>query len=319
MARIVDTLHPHDARRDRHGFEAPAKAQTVPVDEPCDDERDDVPFIEVGGPVKQTSLKVMRPSADPIPTIIPLTRSAPLERSPAPVRPAISETPAVFRISFQPLPFAPGVSEPIDQRLPRELVAFHQPDHPVSEQYRRLLAELQEQLGSEPGKTLLFASAVPGAGTTSVLLNLALTAAQQERTRVAVVDANFARPSLAQRLGLATAPGLREVLARTIPLTWALQESGLPALQALANGRTECQPAMEQWPAAVDLIKQHYDWVLIDAAEWGQQELPALAAACLATYLVLGPADLGSVEINDTLQEIPRHGGSLRGYVVVQR
>src|SRR5205085_8748466 len=115
---------------------------------------------------------------------------------------------------------------PPASRFARELVAFHQPEHEVSDEYRRLLSDIEAQVGADAGKALLFTSALAGAGTTSVLLNLALTRARRDAGKVAVVDANLDRPAVAKRLGAAPAPGLREVLSRTVPLAWGLQETG---------------------------------------------------------------------------------------------
>jgi hypothetical protein len=318
MARILDALHPAETRRIRESKERPtpieAEIVATPIAAPADDDEGDVPFIEVGAAtMKHGNLKLSRDAA-PIPTILPLTRATP-EREPQLVRPEIEAFP-LFRISFQPLPFEREPIEPADRRFVRELVAYHHPDHPVSEQYRGLMGELESQLGTEPGKSLLFTAAHPAIGTTSVLLNLAISCARRDGARVAVVDANLARPAIAERLGIAPAPGLFEVLARTVPLTWAMQASGQPNLDALTSGKPVGQPNMDIWPLVIDQLKQRFDWVLVDAAEWGHPELSALSGTCAATYLVLGQSDLGNPELNDLLSDIPRHGGRLRGYIL---
>ena len=322
MARLVDALHPPETRRTREPIEKPAAPVTAPLANPttpADDEDSEVPFIEVGAPtMKHGNLKPARDSA-PVATILPLTRPTPAERESQPARPAPAEAFPLYRISFQPLPFARESTGPAERRFARELVAFHQPDHPVAEQYRDLLHELEAQLGSEPGKSLLFTAAHPAAGTTTVLLNLAIACARGDRTRVAVVDANFSRPAVANRLGIAPAPGLRELLSRTVPLVWALQETGLPNLSALVDGQSTGEPDITAWPMVLEQLKQRFDWVLVDAAEWGHLELPALSGKCSATYLVLGQADFAAPELNDMLAEIPRHGGQLRGYILAQR
>ena len=61
-------------------------------------------------------------------------------------------------------------------------------------------------------KSVLFSGGMPDAGTTSVVLNLASTAAAAGRS-VAVVDANFRRPKIASMLGLDPKdPGLGDIL-----------------------------------------------------------------------------------------------------------
>jgi Mrp family chromosome partitioning ATPase len=152
-----------------------------------------------------------------------------------------------------------------------------------------------------------------------VLLNLAITRARRDAGKVVVVDANFDRPAVAQRLGCAAAPGLREVLARTVPLAWGLQESGQMNLSVLSAGNLPGEPAMDLWPLVLDQLRHRFDLVLIDAAECQRPEWPAVAGTATATYLVLRQADLEKPELNDMLVEVPRLGGRLRGYVLTQR
>src|SRR5258708_1015890 len=60
------------------------------------------------------------------------------------------------------------------------------------------------------------------------------------RLRVFVVDADEARPAVAERLGLRGRPGLAEVLAGTESLDRALQETGVDRLAALTAGQPDC-------------------------------------------------------------------------------
>src|SRR5262245_2418271 len=310
MARILDTFSrtARPAPPIAEELKAPAKRPSHVDESP---EANEVPFIEVGGP----PLRPTKSSADrlPIPAIIPMPR--PASRTPEP--PAADE-PTFFRISFQPLPFPIAPDGTAEHRLSRELVAYHNPHRPAGEQYRMFARELESQLGTDAGKALLFSAAHAGAGTTSVLLNLAVTLARQGR--VAIVDAQFNRPACAARLGAAPAPGLREVLARTVPLLWALQVTGVPNLHLLANGTINAEPAIDIWPLVLGQLRQRFDWILVDAPEWGARpEVPSLATACAATYLVLQPDDLTGSDVNELLTEIPRHGGQLRGYILSQR
>jgi Mrp family chromosome partitioning ATPase len=312
MARILDVLHPPDAKRDAEPVKA-LRAEPEPREDAFGDDNG-VPFIEVGGPTIKSQLKPSRNLA-PSPTIIPLPRTV-LEQPP---RVAASDELALFRISFQPLPFPDRADGAPEARFARELVAFHQPEHEVSEQYRRLLMDIETQVGADAGKALLFTSALAGAGTTSVLLNLALTRARRDAGKIVVVDANLDRPAVAARLGAAPAPGLREVLARTVPLAWGLQETGQTNLTVLTAGTHAGETAMDLWPLVLDQLRHRFDLVLIDAAECHRPEWSALAGTATATYLVLRQADLEKPELNDLLTEVPRLGGRLRGYVLTQR
>jgi Mrp family chromosome partitioning ATPase len=328
MARLLDVSTPRGPRPQSGIVEPSVNLPVTPaseaepqiVDFPAEEADSGIPFIEVGGPVVARSSIKQAPSRAAIPAIIPLSRPSAGKQPVAESRATVpaSESPTYFRITFQPLPFPHAPGGAVAERVGRELVTYHRPDHAISAEYRVLAQEIDRQLAGATGKALLFTSTRPAAGTTSVLLNLAVTLSAE--APVVVVDANFTRPAVALRLGLAPAPGLREVLARTAPLAWGVQDAGVPNLHVLANGGRAGEPVLDVWPLALDQLRKRFDWILIDSGEWGgRPEMPALAATATATYLVLGQAELDVPEWNDLLTEIPHHGGQLRGYVLTRK
>jgi Mrp family chromosome partitioning ATPase len=280
-----------------------------------DHDNDGVPFIEVGAPDKRVAVKSVAKTGDR-PATIPMLRTTSLPSAP----PSNAPVTAFYQISFQPLPTRTWTGRPGEARIPPELVAYHQPLHEISLQYRSVLQEIEDLLPADSSRSLLFGSLRSGIGTTSVLLNLAITCAKQGRHRIAVVDANLGRPAVANRLGVAVAPGIREVLARTAPLMWTIQETAVSGLSAVAAGQRPEHPAIDLWPVLLDQLQQRFDWILIDGGEWNHApEKPALLATSGATYLVLCQADLESAEANSVLTNISRQGGNLRGYILLQK
>ncbi len=175
-------------------------------------------------------------------------------------------------VAFRPLQPESVRLGPAQERFAPELVAFHQPEHTVSDHYRTLLGAISEQFTAGVPQVLLFTASVSEAGTTTVLLNLAITFARQGKLRVAVIDANIARPAVAQRLGLPTVPGLTETLTRTTPLARAIQETGQTNLLALTAGHvkaTEQISASEaELSAMFEELREHFDLILVDAPCW---------------------------------------------------
>src|SRR5438067_2108980 len=105
------------------------------------------------------------------------------------------------------------------------------------------------------------------AGTTSVLLNLAITLAREEAPRILAIDGNTGKPGIARMFAVKPTPGLAEVLAKQVPLAWAVQATMVPNLQVLAAGAATGQtPATiaEDFPKLIEQLRQWYDWVLID-------------------------------------------------------
>src|SRR5262249_46516162 len=142
-------------------------------------------------------------------------------------------------------------------------------------------------------QVILFTALTPESGTTTVLLNAAITFARQGRLRVVALEANLDRPALAKRLGLPEAPGLHDFLAGSRTLTEALQETGQPNLVALTKGNGD---APESLSGALRPVLRHLrercDLVLIDAPCWdGRPEMVALGSLCDLVYLVLPESD----------------------------
>jgi Mrp family chromosome partitioning ATPase len=184
-------------------------------------------------------------------------------------------------------------------------------------QYRSLATEIVRQLPGTQPRVLLFTAAAAGSGTSTVLLNLAVTLAAQDGTRVVVVDAHPDRPSLASRLGVPAAPGLREALAGALPMAWCLQETVQSRLLALAAGRP-AEVRVGTAPAALwERLRERADWVLIDAAAWpAAPEAAELADGCDAVYLVLRQHEAGTPATAALQNDILDRTGRLRGCVL---
>ena len=133
-------------------------------------------------------------------------------------------------------------------KVSRPLVAVNgtpAPSRQLVEPLRRLHTTLR--LGSAGGgidgegkRVILFVSADPGDGRSTLIADLALVQ-RDGGERVAVVEANFRRPILSRMLRLGAAPSLAEVLAGTLTIEEAQRVSAASALpelepQELATG-----------------------------------------------------------------------------------
>src|SRR5262245_34547220 len=170
-----------------------------------------VPFVEVGGPegvvtsipLPAARVESERPDVIPVPRPVPLPEpetDTELDHDPESVPLAVPAPDArVLSVSFHRFPktglrLVPG-------GVSVDVIAFHQPDHPVSGEYRIVRDEIRRQFEEPRPRLLLFAAAAPVAGTTTVLLNTAVSLTQ-DGAKVLVVDANYDRPAVAPRLGV---------------------------------------------------------------------------------------------------------------------
>ncbi len=119
------------------------------------------------------------------------------------------------------------------------------PAKALIEPLRRLhtTLELGPTLGGErqvAPRSLLFLSADPGDGKSTLVAQLALTEREAGR-RAAIVEADFRHPVQARLLGVGERPGLAEVLLGTLTLEEALQ--GVPSAQPHAIAEEASSPA----------------------------------------------------------------------------
>jgi Mrp family chromosome partitioning ATPase len=295
---------------------AEAASEAIPVEE--------IPFVEIGGPsgpIFSAGLKVVaRPEvAKPEePAAIPAATS-----TPAPERtfPRLA-SPKYLSVTFHDLSGrvrSAGQSDGPDAGL----VTLHLPDHPISGEYRTLRDEIREQIPEPQPRVLWFTAAAGEAGTTSVLMNLAITIAKEAAPRVLVVDANSEHPSIVEKFALSkSVPGLAEVLAQQIPLAWAVQASTLPNLQVLPAGAMTAATAgsiTQDLPKLIEQLRQWYDWVLVDSGVWGAMpERDSACPAADAVYLVSREADVERVEFAGLRGWVRELGGMLRGYIATK-
>jgi Mrp family chromosome partitioning ATPase len=287
---------------------------------PIEDDND-VPFIEVGAG-REPNLRIMAPPSPGFAGEAPEVRVFVGPESPEP-SPAIplplsrerGDEPSLFTIRFQPVHAAR-----LGGRCPvAELIAFHEPDHAVSVQYRSLATEIARQLPGTLPRILLFTGAGDGVGTSTVILNLAITLARQD-AKVTVIDAHLARPSLAARLGLPAGPGLREVLSGQMPPAWVLQETAHPNLHMLPAGVAGTTRAGTDLGAILELLRDRSDCVLADAGPWGDGAIAAeLAAGSDAVYLVMREEALATPGAVKLQEDVLERTGRLRGCVLTQR
>lgn len=279
---------------------------------------EDVPFVEIGdpaGPLFSAGLSLRKVEAPP----------AAVASVPAPVAertfPRLAE-PKYLSVTFHDL--TGRVRNAIEKDGPDSgLVALHLPDHPISGEYRTLRDEIRAQLPEPIPRVLWFASPAAAAGTTSVLLNLAITLARESAPRVLVVDANLERPAIAGKFALnPEVQGLAEVLAQKIPLAWAVQASTIPNLQILPAGHATASAAAslpQDMPKLIDQLRQWYDWVLVDGGVWGATpDRDGLASHADAMYLVSREADVDRTEFTSLRTRARELGGLLRGYIATK-
>ncbi len=142
--------------------------------------------------------------------------------------------------AFRALPWT-GPVQPIDWLALSE-GGYLRPDAPVtamSEEFRLLKRDLLAQLrGHARGNRILVCSPHSGDGKTFCAINLALSLAAEKDREILLVDADFGKPSIPDRLGLTGGPGLMDALAEpSIAIERCVIRTDIPSLSVLPAGQ----------------------------------------------------------------------------------
>jgi len=161
------------------------------------------------------------------------------------------------------------------------LIVQGSPQSPRAEAFRRLRTNLQFLEVGQRSRAIVLVSAIPAEGKSTTAINLAITLADAG-TRVALVDADLRRPSLARYLGIEGSVGLTTVLIGQADLEDVLQPWGNGHLDVLAAGQVPPNPSELLGSQAMSTVlkdlTERYDVVLLDTAPL----LPVTDGAVLA-------------------------------------
>jgi len=279
----------------------------------------DIPYIEIGslatgGTIFHLPGLILTPQVAPKVESVktaPTPQPTLLIQAPRSVTPTLARR--LFTIRFRPLPDHLLSRTSTESRIASHLVAYHEPDHAISRDYLTLAREIQTQLGLHSARTVIFASPIGGCGTSTVLMNLALTLARSSQ-RVLTVEGHRQNPTLATSLGSATEPGLADLVGHALPFNWSLHPTAQSHLHVLPTGQFTKGSPSEAFAPMQESLGRRYDWLLVDAPA---DELLEWANLSDAVYLVIPDDALESPDV------APWHARlveacKLRGYVLTQ-
>jgi receptor protein-tyrosine kinase len=152
-----------------------------------------------------------------------------------------------------------------------EMVTWQQKPSIVSEAFRGVLTSILFSGNGHRPRVLVFSSASPGEGKTTVVSNLGIALAEIE-TRVLVIDSDLRCPRLHQVFDLPNDRGLSTLLQKSlregvVPES-VIQKTNIPGLDVLTGGPTSHAAAnLLHSPYLADILNQfrgQYGMILID-------------------------------------------------------
>jgi capsular exopolysaccharide synthesis family protein len=151
----------------------------------------------------------------------------------------------------------------------RNIHVLTQPKSQFTEAFRALRTSLMLSTAGKPPKYILFTSAMPSEGKTTMASNLACILSQSD-ARVLLMDADLRRSNIHHRFGLTGKLGLTTVLAGTSTLEEAVQHiPEIPNMDILPSGPVPPFPTemlgSETMQKLMEKLGKNYTHIVIDS------------------------------------------------------
>jgi len=186
----------------------------------------------------------------------------------------------------------------------------------LAEQVRLIKRSVLQTLAQEDverGNLIMVASACPGEGKSFTALNLAISLACDVDYHVLLVDADFERPAVLDRLGVRDRPGLMDVLTdRSADLSEIIFRTNLERLSVIGPGRPDdMSPELLGGQRMRELTKEMADrysdrLIVFDTPPLLSSTAPAMLAEHLGQVVYIVEADVTPREmIEQALERLP--------------
>ena len=190
----------------------------------------------------------------------------------------------------------------------------------VAEAYKMIRTNLLFTLANAKNRIVVFSSAEPSAGKSTLCANLAIVMAQTG-AKVVLVDADMRKPAQHRNFRLSKTQGLSKILGGLATPEECIVQQVLPNLDLIPSGTIPPNPSellgSDRMTALLDALQEQYDYVFVDTPPLG----------VVADALVLIPQSAGAVlvvrhkqttyeELDEAVEGIQRINGNVLGLVL---
>lgn len=150
----------------------------------------------------------------------------------------------------------------------RQLIVHEQAKSPIAEAFRTLRTNLQFSKVDGDLKTVMFTSAGPGEGKSTIAANAAVAFAQSGK-KVIIIDCDLRKPTQHRIFNL-NKRGITNYLVEEVPLDELIQDSGIPNLHVLVSGPIPPNPSellgSRRMADLINDFKSRCDLLIIDTS-----------------------------------------------------
>jgi len=191
----------------------------------------------------------------------------------------------------------------------------------ITEAHRLIRTNLLYTLANAKSRVVVFSSAEPSAGKSTLCSNLSLVMAQSG-ARVLLIDADLRKPVQHRHFHLRKTDGLSKVLGGLADLSEAIHRQVAPNLDVLLAGAIPPNPSellgSDRMKALVEAVSKEYDYVFIDTPPVGVvADALVLASLSAGVVLVARQKQTTYDELEESVEAITRIKSKLLGVVLI--
>lgn len=163
------------------------------------------------------------------------------------------------------------------------------------EEFRTLRSRLNQLRAKHSLKIILVASPLPAEGKTFLAANLAQVLAQEQKSRVLLMDGDLRRSRLHEALGASGEPGISDYLTRQADEMSIMQRGPLENLVFVPGGRAASNPAEliadGRLKALLKRLAEVFEWIVLDSPPVVPvSDASVIARACDGVLMVVRAA-----------------------------
>ncbi len=152
----------------------------------------------------------------------------------------------------------------IDSRV----VTYHDPNAPISEQYRILRTNIQRLTPENPPRVIAITSSLHQEGKTTTAANLSVVMAQDLNKKIILCDCDLRKPMIHKMMGIDSNRGITDILLQNADIDSVLHTSKVDNLTILPCGRKPANPSellgSDKMKGLLKELRSKFDYILID-------------------------------------------------------
>ncbi len=190
----------------------------------------------------------------------------------------------------------------------------------VAEAYKMIRTNLLFTLANAKNKLVLFSSAEPSAGKSTLCANLAIVMAQTG-ARVLLIDADMRKPVQHRNFRMTKTMGLSKILGNLNTIEECIQHEVLPGLDLITSGSIPPNPSellgSDRMKALLQAAEKQYDYIFIDTPPLGVvADALVLAPLTAGVVLVARQKQTSYEDLGECIEAIKQVGVAILGVVV---